>query len=163
MKQAISQPNNEETVLKRTGITLTEDERLVTFGVIHGAIYWKGVAVFILGLLLLPTLFMNVGFLLMFVGAVMLGFAWVTRRFLVLAASDKRVFVRSGVVYADMIELRYSQIESIELGMTPIGQIFNYGNVIISGTGQRRIMVPFISNAIDFRTRVNDILVQKEP
>ena len=53
------------------------------------------------------------------------------------------------------------QIESIELGINPIGQIFGYGSVIVTGTGQRRVIVPFIDNAIAFRKTVNDILVNK--
>jgi hypothetical protein len=87
--------------------------------------------------------------------------AYLTRRYLLLAATTKRIFIRSGILYADVIELRYTQIESVELGITPIGQIFNYGNIIVTGTGQRRVIVPFIANPLVFRTRVNDILVNK--
>jgi len=112
-------------------------------------------------MLLLPTLAMKLGVFLMFVGAVMLGLAHLTRSFLVLAATDKRIFVRSGILYADMIEMRYTQIESIELGITPIGQIFGYGNVIVTGTGQRRVIVPFITDAVTFRRKVNEILVNR--
>ena len=140
---------------------MTEDESLLALAIIHGAIYWKGVAVIIVGMLLLLTFAFSLGVFLIFVGAVMLGIAHLTRRYLLLAASDKRIFIRSGILYADMIEMRYAQIESIELGINPIGQIFGYGSVIITGTGQRRVIVPFISNAIAFRKAVNDILVDK--
>ncbi len=157
----MAQTQDKAELLKLAGIVLQDDEALVAAAHIHGAIYWKGVAVCILGLLLLPTFAMQLGFFLMFVGAVMIGLAHLTRHFLILAATDKRVFIRSGFVYADMIELRYKQIESIELGITPIGQVFNYGSVIITGTGQRRIIVPFVANALEFRGRVNDILVNK--
>lgn len=161
MKQALSQPDD-QTVLNLAGITLTDDERLVQAVHIHGAIYWKGVAVIILGLLMLPFFVQNLGILLLFVGAIMLVLEHLTRRYLILAATDKRIFVRSGFLYADMIELRYSQVESIELGIDLIGQMVGYGSVIITGTGQRRIIVPFVANAVDFRRRVNDVLVNKE-
>lgn len=161
MKQALSQPVSQADAMKLAGITLTEDERMIATCVIHEAIFWKGVAVIIFGMLLLPGFAFSLGVFLMFVGAIMLGMAWLTRRFLILAATNKRLFIRSGILYADMIEMRYSQIESIELGITPIGQIFGYGNVIVTGTGQRRVIVPFITNAIDFRAKVNDILVNK--
>ncbi len=162
MKQAFSRPSDQEALLKLAGISLTEDERLISACNIHEAIYWKGVAVMILGLILLPTFMFNLGILLLFVGAVMLGLARLTRHFLILAATDKRIFVRSGIIYADMVELRYSQVESVEVGATPIGQVFGYANVVITGTGQRRIIVPFIRDALTFRARVNDILVAKE-
>jgi membrane protein YdbS with pleckstrin-like domain len=162
MKKALSGPNDAATILHRAGIVLTQDEALVATPPIHGAIFWKGAAVVIAGLLLLLTLFQNLGFFLIFVGLLMLGLAYMTRRYLILAATNKRVFVRSGILYADMIELRYSQIESVEVGITPIGQAFGYGNVIVTGTGQRRIIVPFITDALRFRSMVNDILVKKE-
>ncbi len=161
MKQAISGPSDQERLASLAGISLTEDENFLALARIHGAIYWKGVAVIIFGMLLLLTFAFSLGVFLMFVGAIMLGIAHLTRRYLLLAASDKRIFIRSGILYADMIEMRYGQIESIELGINPIGQIFGYGSVIITGTGQRRVIVPFITNAIAFRKVVNDVLVNK--
>lgn len=161
MKQALSQPNSTAEAMKLAGINLTEDETMMVTCVIHGAIFWKSVAVILFGMLLLTTFAFTLGVFLMFVGAFMMGLAWLTRRFLILAATNKRVFIRSGILYADMIEMRYSQIESIELGINPIGQIFGYGSVIITGTGQRRVIVPYITNALEFRSKVNDILVNK--
>jgi hypothetical protein len=161
MKKSVVGMTDKERLASLAGITMTEDEHLLSYARIHGAIYWKGVAVVILGLLLLPTFAQNVGFLLMFVGGVMIGLAYLTRFYLILAASDKRIFIRSGILYADMIEMRYGQIEGIELGITPIGQIFGYGSVIITGTGQRRVIVPFISDAVGFRRKINEVLVNK--
>lgn len=161
MKKAISGSSDKERLASLAGITMTEDENFLAMARIHGAIYWKGVALAIFGMLLLLTFAFSLGVFLIFVGVVMLVIAHLTRRFLLLAASDKRIFIRSGILYADMIEMRYAQIESIELGINPIGQIFGYGSVIITGTGQRRVIVPFITNAIAFRKIVNDILVNK--
>lgn len=161
MKQAIGSAREEKDVLILAGVTLTEDEKVIAMATIHDAIYWKSVAVIIIGMLMLPGFAMTLGIFFMFVGVVMLALAHLTRSYLVLAATDKRIFIRSGIVYTDMIEMRYTQVESIELGITPIGQIFNYGSVIVTGTGQRRVIVPFVSNAIAFRQKVNDILVNR--
>lgn len=147
--------------MKLAGISLTEDEYMIDASVIHAAIYWKGVAVIIIGMLLLPGFATTLGIFLMVVGALMLTLAHLTRTYLILAATNKRIFIRSGILYADMIELRYAQVESIELGITPIGQIFGYGNVVVTGTGQRRVIVPFVTDAIGFRKKLNDILVDK--
>jgi uncharacterized membrane protein YdbT with pleckstrin-like domain len=157
-----SSPMTVEEQLARAGVTLQEGESIAARSIIHEAIYWKGVAVCLLGLFLLPTHFLSLGVFFIFVGVVMLGIAHVSRRFLILLATDKRVIARSGLIYADMVELRYSQVESVELGMTVIGQILGYGNVVITGTGQRRVIVPFVKNAQDFKRRVNDILVNRE-
>lgn len=154
-------PLSTQQTLAMAGITLQDGERLVARSIVHGAIFWKAVFTIVLGMLLLPTFATTLGIFLMFVGLVMMGLAWVTRRVLIVVATDKRIIVRSGILYADMIELRYNQVESLELGITPLGQIFSYGSLILTGTGQRRIIVPFIANALEFRARVNDILVNK--
>lgn len=159
MKHALAGPTEEERLAKLAGVTLGEDEALLATGDIHGAVYWKGVAVVIVGVLLLPTFAMSLGLFLMFVGVIMLVFAQMTRIYLLIAATNKRMILRSGYFYADMIEIRYPQMESLEVGATPLGQIFGYGNVIVTGTGQRRIIVPFIANAVEFRQRVNDALI----
>ncbi|HEU4837788.1 MAG TPA: PH domain-containing protein [Micavibrio sp.] len=161
MKQSIGGPSDQERLANLAGITMTVDENFLRLARIHGAIYWKGVAVAIIGMLLLPTFAAALGGFLIFVGVLMLVIAHMTRQLLLLAATDKRIIIRSGILYADMIELRYSQIESIELGINPIGQIFGYGSVIVTGTGQRRVIVPFIDDAISFRKTVNDVLVDK--
>lgn len=144
------------------GISLTDDESLLAVARIHDGVYWKGVAVCIIGILLfISPLLSTLGYFILLVGAIMIGLAYLTQKFLIVAATNKRIFMRSGVVYADMIELRYAQIESIELGITPIGQIFGYGSVIVTGTGQRRVIVPFVADAIVFRKAVNDVLVNR--
>ncbi len=161
-KASFAKPaENTLEVLKLAGVTLTEDEKLVEAVIIHPAIYWKGVAVFIIGLLVAVGIAVSLGGFLMMVGAIMLIIAHLTRHFLVLAATNKRIFVRSGILYADMNELRFAQVESIELGITPIGQVWKYAAVILTGTGQKRIMIPFVANAIPFRSKVNEILVNK--
>lgn len=162
MKKALSGPVTEQAdILRLAGITLGEDEALVAFARIHGAIYWKAFAVLLFALLVATGFAFELGLFFALVGAVMLVMAHLTRRYLILAATNKRLFVRSGWFYADMVELRYSQIESIELGIMPVGQVFGYGSVIVTGTGQRRIIVPFVADSVQFRSKVNDILANK--
>ena len=163
MRKALSGPVTDQAELLRlAGITLGDDEALIAFAHIHAAIYWKSVAVMIFAIILaigIPAL--GLGLFFLFVGLIMFVMAHLTRRYLILAATDKRVFVRSGWFYADMIELRYTQVESVELGIMPIGQIFGYGSVIVTGTGNRRIIVPYVTDAVQFRSKVNEILVNK--
>lgn len=162
MKSALAGQADKDKMLRLAGVNLTDDERLIAAARIHDGIYWKPVAVCLTGILmLLNSILMKLGFFVIFVGLVMIGLAYLTQNLLKLAATNKRLFIRSGILYADMVELRYTQVESVELGITPIGQIFGYGSVIVTGTGQRRVIVPFVADAIGFRSKVNDILVNK--
>ena len=162
MKKALSGPiRTQEELLRLAGISLAEGEVLIAFAHIHAAIYWKAVAVLMFAILIGLAFAPMLGLFFALVGGIMFLMAHLTRRFLILAATDKRMFVRSGWFYADMIELRYAQVESIELGIMPTGQMFGYGSVIVTGTGQRRIIVPFVADAVQFRSKVNDILINK--
>lgn len=162
MRNALSGPvTNQADILRLAGITLGDDEALISFAHIHAAIYWKSVAVLMFAIFVMQAFAIELGLFFALVGGIMLVMAHLTRRYLILAATDKRIFVRSGWFYADMIELRYTQVESVELGIMPIGQIFGYGSVIVTGTGNRRIIVPYVTDAVQFRSKVNEILVNK--
>lgn len=161
MRQALSGPATDKAeVLRLAGVSLGEDEALIDYAHIHGAIYWKAVVMLMFAIFMGMAFALTLGLFFGFVGVVMLVMAHLTRHYLILAATDKRLFVRYGWFYADMIELRYTQIESIEVGIMPTGQAFGYGSVIVTGTGQRRIIVPYVTNAVQFRSKVNDVLAK---
>lgn len=140
---------------------LLEGETLILRGTIHKAIYWKSVVVLLLAIFLLFKAF-NLGVFMLFVAGVMISMAVLTERYLVLILTDKRVIVRAGITFVELIEIRHSQIESVELSYTIPGQIFGYAIVVIAGTGRRTVMVPFISNAIEFRKGLENILMKRE-
>lgn len=140
---------------------LGEGERVILTGQVHGGIYWKAVAALILGLLLLIPAF-NLGVFILFVGAVMFVYAHLTRAYLVLMLTNKHVAVRSGIAFMDITQIRHSQIESVNVAATLIGQMFGYATVVIAGTGQRVIMIPFIANARQFRQELDKMLVARE-
>lgn len=144
-----------------TGVRLQSDEEVLFIGVIHPAIMWKGIAVLFLAVAFLFVA-VNLALFLAFVGVVMLVIASITQQYLLIAATNYRILMRGGIVYADVIEIHYPQLESIEVGATLIGQIFGYVNVIVTGAGNRRIMVPYIANGMAFKQIVNDRLIQQE-
>lgn len=140
---------------------LVEGEQALVQGIISKAIYWKGVAVLILALFLLFPAF-NLGLFLLLVGGVMIFLAALTERYLILILTDKRVIIRAGILYVELIEIRHSQVESVELSYTLIGQLFGYASVVISGTGRRTVMVPFIRNALEFRQEMERKLLERD-
>lgn len=146
---------------RQTPDFLLEGETLLVRGLIHPAIYWKAVAVLILAIVLLIKA-TNLGLFILFVSGCMLLMATLTQRYLVLILTDKRVIIRAGIAYVELIEIRHSQIESVELSYTIPGQIFGYATVVVSGTGRRTVMVPFIENAVEFRKGLEEILMKRE-
>jgi len=140
---------------------LQDNEEVIVASKIHWAIFWKAAGVFLIGLWFLTFAF-NLGVFLIFVSSVMGAIAYLTKRFLMLVLTNKRVIVRAGIVYAEVIQLRFSQIESVELAYTLIGQFLGYADVVLSGTGQRIMIVPFVANATEFRKTLDQMLLDRD-
>lgn len=136
-----------------------DDEKLLRVAQIHWGIYWKSVAVGLCALFLLlnPGVF-PLGVLLAVVTVVMFSFATLYKHFLVLVLTDKRVFLRHGIIRVDTIQIRHSRIESVETEKTIMGQILGYAVVVIYGTGSRRTAIPFIADALEFRNQLDEML-----
>lgn len=140
---------------------LQENETLLRAATIHKAIYWKGLAALFLGLYLLFVV-KNLGFFFLAVSAITLLIAFLTKHYLLLVVTDKRIFVRHGIIQLDTIQLHLSRIESIELERTILGRILGYATVLITGTGSRAVAVPFIADAEEFRKDVDKMLFKRE-
>ena len=140
---------------------LTPDERVIYHAAISPGIYWKGIGMLAIALLALIKAF-NLGVFLLIVTAIILTIAHLTKHFLLLAATNKRIIMRAGIMNLDVIQLRYSKVESVEVAWTIIGQFLGYATVVITGTGSRVIMIPFVADAQQFREAVNQQLMARE-
>ena len=130
---------------------LVEGEERVVNAAIHGAIYWRAVAVLTLAALVFIFVAPQLGFFFVIVSGVMGLYAYAISRVLMLVLTNKRVLARVGVLQVDAIDIAFDKIESIELERMLPGAIFGYSNVVVMGTGQRMIVIPFVKNGIQFR------------
>ncbi len=140
---------------------LVSGEEVLLRARLHGALFWKPIAVLLLAICLgviIPVL----GMLLAVVGGLMFIVAILTQHFLLLAVTNKRVLARYGLLQMDVVDIRLSKIESIDLERMLPGQIFGYASVVVMGTGQRLIRVPYIGNADNFRRFYNEIVLSEE-
>ncbi len=140
---------------------LMPDEVVLYRGIVHWGIYWK--SGFLTGagfLIALPAL--NLGLVLMFFGVLGLVLATLTRHYLMLVLTDRRVLIRYGVIQLEFVELRFSQIESVEVSRSIMARFLGYSAVVVMGTGQRIAMVPYIANGVQFRRTLNNILLKRE-
>lgn len=149
----------ERAVYART--LLRPDETMVEIAAIHPGIYWKSIAVAVIAAFLLLKVF-NLGVLLAVVAALMFGIAWMTRHYLMLALTDKRVLIRHGIVNLDVIQMQLSRVESVELARTIMGRLLGYATVMVTGTGSRVTAIPFIANAEAFRAALDQKIYERE-
>lgn len=141
---------------------MVDGEEVLVKGIVHWAIYWRAWAVLILALLVGVFLAWPLGLLLAVAGLIMLTLAFLTKKFLMLVLTNKRVLTRYGIMMLEVTNIRLQRVESIELERMLPGQLLDYANVVITGTGQRIIRVPFISNARAFRQAYDEMTLGEE-
>lgn len=140
---------------------LKAGEDVIRVSTISPGIYWKAIAVFLLSLVLLLTV-TNLGIFLLFVSFILFVWAILTQHYLMLVLTNKRVFIRHGILVLDYIQLHHNRIESVELEMTIMGRLLGYSTIMITGTGSRVAAVPFISDGRQFRSAMDEIVYERE-
>ena len=70
------------------------------------------------------------------------------------AVTNQRVIVKRGILARDVKELPLKRIETVEYTQTILGRIFDYGTVIVTGTGDSRMIIGIIENPAQFRRAI---------
>ncbi len=143
------------------GISLREGEKMLAAGDISAGIFWKSFAIALIALCI-GLFAWQLGAFLFAVALVMFLVASLTKRFLLLALTDYRVLVRYGIMNLETLQIRFDSLESAEVHTTLMGQFLGYGNIVLTGNGTRRIIIPFVSNAVYFRDKLDQILYKRE-
>lgn len=124
---------------------LTSSERIIKSAKVS---WWSQWAMILLGIL---TIWFMIGIIFFVIAVVRV----MTTE---LALTNKRVIAKTGFIRRDTVELRLEKVEGLIINQGIVGRIFNYGTVIVSGTGGIRTPIPFITNPIEFRRIVNEFL-----
>lgn len=71
-----------------------------------------------------------------------------------LAVTNRRVIAKFGFIRRSTVEINLTKIESVRVEQTVTGRIFNYGSIIVTGTGSTMDPIPFIADPIRFRQAI---------
>ncbi|MEO8158755.1 MAG: PH domain-containing protein [Betaproteobacteria bacterium] len=77
--------------------------------------------------------------------------AWIVYATTELAITNKRVIAKTGLIQRRTIEMFLEKIESIQVDQSVLGRMFNFGSVIISGTGVHSAPFRNISDPLTLR------------
>jgi uncharacterized membrane protein YdbT with pleckstrin-like domain len=69
------------------------------------------------------------------IGALQLFSAWLKQWTTEIAVTDRRVIYKTGLVSRRTVEMNMDKVESVDVTQDIFGRIFNYGTVLIRGTG----------------------------
>ncbi|MHB8089171.1 MAG: PH domain-containing protein [Anaerolineaceae bacterium] len=74
------------------------------------------------------------------------------------AVTNRRVIAKRGFIRRRTVEMLLMKVESVSVDQSVVGRIFNYGMVIVTGTGGTREGFRLISDPMEVRKKVNEIL-----
>ena len=118
---------------------LINDERVMYRARISKWSLWPFI---LLGAVLLPAY--GAGLLFWF-------WAWIVYATTELAITNKRVIAKTGLVQRRTMEMFLEKIESIQVAQSVLGRLFNFGSVVISGTGVHSAPFKSISDPLALR------------
>ncbi len=88
------------------------------------------------------------------VAAVWLFIGWFRRWTTEIAVTDRRIIYKRGFIRRRTIEMHLDKVESVDVDQSILGRIFNYGDILIRGTGEGIEPLQNIGSPIAFRNHV---------
>jgi len=84
--------------------------------------------------------------------------SFLKRKSIEVAVTSKRVIYKTGLISRDTIELNHSKVESFSVEQTIIGRIFDYGTLIINGTGGGKTTIKGLDDPLEFRKEAMQVI-----
>jgi uncharacterized OB-fold protein len=70
--------------------------------------------------------------------------------------TDRRVLAKTGLISRESLELLLSKVEGLQVQQSILGRVFNFGTVVISGTGGSTSPFSGIARPLKFRKRLQE-------
>jgi uncharacterized membrane protein YdbT with pleckstrin-like domain len=144
------------------GDNLIPNEKIILTGKMHWFIYAYGLLLFSLGILFSDappeTATWYIKWLLGISGVFHLIRSRILQSTTELAITSKRILVKRGFIKRSTIEIAHSKVESIRVQQGFFGRIFDFGTVIIFGTGGAGAVLNFISQPMGFRKEAANVI-----
>ena len=96
----------------------------------------------------------GLGLILSVLGVIPIVVSLIRRNATELAVTSRRVIAKFGLIRRSTVELNLSKVESIRVEQSVPGRLFDYGSIIVTGTGSTMEPIRYISNPIGFRQAV---------
>ena len=89
--------------------------------------------------------------------------AWIDRATSEFAVTNKRVIIKVGWIKRRSLETLLSKVEGIEVNQGICGRVFDYGTIIITGTGGSKERFEQIGAPLLFRRKVQEQILALQP
>jgi uncharacterized membrane protein YdbT with pleckstrin-like domain len=141
---------------------LQPGEKIVFSCTLSWAVYFPGMALWLLALLLLvagavlqpssPWLWS--AFAAAILATVSTARAWFRRWTTEIDVTDRRVVYKRGFIRRHTVEMNMDKVESVDVDQSLLGRLFDYGDIVIRGTGAGIEPLRGIDSPLAFRNAV---------
>ncbi len=125
---------------------LQPDERVLVIGRLHWSIYIRAILVLVVAFAILvgsfwlqdaqpQSIVQLVAGLVALVGLLMMLGVAIRRHATEIVVTDKRVIFKRGIIARHTVEMNVAKIETVDVEQGLLARMFDYGTVIIRGTG----------------------------
>jgi uncharacterized membrane protein YdbT with pleckstrin-like domain len=143
---------------------LQPDETVLSWTHLHWFVYLRGMFTIVIAFALIvaggvasprsATILHFAAAAAFLLGCWLLFVAWLRRMSTELAVTDRRVIHKSGIFGRTTHEMSLDKVESVEVRQSLAGRLFNYGTVIVRGTGSTWEPFPRIADPLVFRSSI---------
>jgi uncharacterized membrane protein YdbT with pleckstrin-like domain len=146
---------------------LMPGEKIVYQAKIHWFIFVPGALLFVVGAALSSVKIQHgvgpiAGGIVVLVALYWLLKALVAKISTELAVTSKRVIAKTGLIMRHTVELNHGKVESFNVDQSIFGRIFDFGTVVVNGTGGGKTPIPNIDAPLDFRRRAMETIDQSQ-
>ena len=85
----------------------------------------------------------------------MIARSWFERWVTEIAVTNMRIIFKRGFIRRHTIEMNMDKVESVDVGQTLLGRLFNYGDITVRGTGSGFEPLRRIDDPLRFRSHVS--------
>jgi hypothetical protein len=163
------------TVGRYVRAILLPNERVLAVAKFHWLIYFRSMLFLALAFLLAKTVYSfassgssnsNDALMVALICSApfwLTGLSWFVRAFLLrqtteFALTDHRVIGKYGIIQRQSLELVLGKVESVIINQSLSGRLFNYGTLVVIGSGGTRQAFPFISAPMELKKNIQMIL-----
>jgi len=143
-----------------SNVTTNNDSDIIYVAKLHWVIFVWPIAIFFLGLFLGIEFWQmkEVAILLIVFSIVWLAATWITYQYSSLTIKKNQVIIRSGFLVRQTIDLPMKKIESIDIRQNVCGSLFQYGMLMITGTGGTRNSINFVDKPLTCRRYIEQLI-----
>jgi membrane protein YdbS with pleckstrin-like domain len=80
----------------------------------------------------------------------------IERYFTEYAVTSHGVLVKRGIIRRKVSRISMKKVEGVDLRQTILGRIFNYGTIVVRGTGSDAVVFHMVPSPLGFQSLIND-------